>query len=333
MKKILTNLLAIIMVVCSFSVPISADEVEEETSFPVTVEPSMPRVDSSNINQQSQTVNNELRSQRMQWLAEVVEYNEYLYEQTVENVVEDNEKYTLYFEPKDIESVTTVYDYELEGVEEIELEKWGVCKIEYIKPEAISEEIGPVGDELNSSITIDGTSYEYKFTYYYAWSSGYYKIAKTSWTSYLSIGASVVMSFTNIKNILVKTVISRALSTVFSAMDQSKPITAETYNKYFYMNKVCSVKPASASMWYPTCQIGLRDAFGWCWSTYQKSTGEPIVAKEPNPKNANATPPTNYDSQEKKSHYDDGLWMARKAVEKMTTGGYTDVYAICSRSV
>lgn len=333
MKKISIILIAVTTIILSVNPAIFADEAEQQRGFPMTEEPEMPRITSLNSELQSNNVNNELIAQRAEWLIDVVEYNENLYGQVVENVVEDSEKYTLYFAPKNIESVTAVYDYSLDGEEEIDFDKWGVCKIEYLKPEAFNVRLEPVADEINTTITIDGTTYEYKFTYYYAWSSGYYRVAKTSWTSYASIGASVLMSFTNIKSILVKTVINRALSSVFSAMDQAKPITAETYNKYFYMNKVCSVKPANSSTWYPTCQIGLRDSFGWCWSTYQKSTGEPILAKEPNPKNANATPPTNYDSQEKKSHYDDGIWMAKKAVEKMTTGGYADVYAVCTTKV
>lgn len=44
----------------------------------------------------------------------------------------------------------------------------------------------------------------------------------------------------------------------------------------------------------------------------------------------NGTPPTNYDSQAKKSYYDNNTWMINKAIEMMHMGGYVDVYAICT---
>lgn len=332
MKKFLVFMLTILMILCTTNSGVFAEESSQSIeSFGQTDEPSIPIGQLSFRGKDDlYTTSESLNEKRKEWLNQVVTYNEKYYNQNVEKVVEDNEKYVLYFEPKEMNDNYTINEKDLVGVEKIEIDDWGVYKIEYIKPESVNLK---TDYQTNSSVTVGGTTYDYKLTYYYAWSNGYYRIAKTSWTSYLEIGASVLMAFTNVTNILVSVVIDRALASAFSAMDQGKPITAETYNKYFYMNKVCSVKPSNSSTWYPTCQIGLRDSFGWCWSTYQKSTGEPILAKQPNPKQANGTPPTNYDSMEKKPHYDDTNWMINKAIEKINQGGYADVYATCTTKV
>ena len=334
MKRIILCLLSSLLLIGVFICPVSADEDKTELeydSYLTTDEPAMPFISENPNSINSLQESAELTKKREIWLEQVIDYNEEHYGQLVTTVEEDKEKYTLYFEPKEEPNCESIiHDYNLDGIEEIDQDKWGVSKIEYIKPEASLIETVPASAQLNSTIVVDGTTYDYKFTYYYAWSDGYYEVASKSYSSYIAIAADALMNFTiDLNSELVKWVISQAMGAAFNQMDQSKPVKAKTYNKFYYENKVCSVKRTGTSMWYPTCQIGRRCAFGWCWTTVTKSTGEPLI-KYNAPKNANAIPPTNYDSQAKKSYFDNNTWMAKKAIEKMTTGGYVDVYAICT---
>lgn len=334
MKKLLTYALAILMLVPMFGTTVDAKELNEsgnKESIYLTYEPSMPDLSSVTTRGSYQQKLEALNEKRTQWLNSVIAYNENLYDQKVLNVEENSDKYVLYFEVKaepDCESV--VHDYELSGIEELDEDRWGVSRIEYVKPESYLAS-SMAESNRGSTVTVDGVTYDYKFTYYYAWSNGYYKVQKKSFTSYLAIAVDAVIAYTTDgANVLVSWVIAQAAGSLFNTIDQNKAITAETYNKYYYENKVCSIKATGTTMWYPTCQIGRRLDFGWSWSTAKKkTTGEPIVLKGV-AKNGNGTPPTNYDSQAKKSHYNDDIWMAKKAIETMHTGGYVDIYAICT---
>ncbi len=328
MKKIIIMLLSLITVFTVISVSLYADE-SEKNKMLYTYEPSMPILSNDSKSDLNYRVS-VLQKEREAWLNQVIKYNENLYGQSVSHYTEDSDKYTLYFEPKKEErKETIVYEYQLSKVEEIDQNKWGVSRIEYVKPES-KLALSVMNDENTRSFIINGVTYDYKFTYYYAWSSGYYRIEKKSFSSYASIAASQLIKYT-IDKLMEKVhwVIQLAAGTLFDSIELNLPIVAETYNKYFYENKVCSVKKQGSSTWFPTCQIGRRLSFGWCWSTARlKTTGEPTILKGP-VKNGNGIPPTNYDSQAKKPYFDNNEWMIRKDVETMSTGGYADVYAIC----
>lgn len=335
--RFLALLLSVLLMLTSHSVSAQGVTPTDEYGFMATNEPAMPTALSAVGGAQTQNVGNSLAAQREIWLDQIVEYNENHYDQAVSTIVEDNEKYTLFFEPKQIDdNQFTTYDYALTGIEEIDASKWGVSRIEYLKPEAISLSMGSTNIRPNSTIVVNGTTYDYKFTYYYAWSNGYYKIQSKNIASYLAAAAAnLTLSYTpDGLSKLATWIIGQAVGDMFSAFDQSLPVTAETHCKYYYENKVCSVKPTGTSYWYPTCQIGRRLSFGWSWSTVRlKATGEPTLYIEQNPKDGNGTPPTNYDSQAKKSNFDNNTWMINKAIETMTTGGYANVFAICTNLI
>lgn len=326
-----------VLLLCLSSVDVKAsDDNEEEVSsrgsFIVSSEPSMPTIFIDRSGLKKDGNGKYLKDARSKWIAKVIVYNESVYNQKVIDVQEDDDSFNLFFEPKNHVTINNyINDNVINSPEEINSELWDVRLIKYIKPESMWHYNSAESESKTSSLLASGTNYDTKFTYYYAWSNGYYKVVKKSFSSYISIAADAMMAYTTSgMNAAVAWVISQAAHGVLSSFDHSLAITAETYNKYYYENKVCSVKTSGSTFWYPTCQVGRRLCFGWSWSTAHTSTGEPIILKG-NAKNGNGLPPTNYDGPaQKKPHFNDNSWMINKAVETMHTGGYADVYAICT---
>lgn len=179
-------------------------------------------------------------------------------------------------------------------------------RVEYLKPESNLVE----------------STYSTKIIYYYAWSSGYYTMGSKSGNTYQAI-ANLLLAYTPTFSKLASWIVGQATGSFFGEVDQSRPITAESKNKYFYLNKTGAVY--IAGVWLPRVYIGSRRSFAWSWTTYYTSYGEPRV-KQNGPKDGIGMPPYNYDSNEKKNRYDDTTWILEEAARRAFSYAYVDVF-------
>jgi hypothetical protein len=299
MRKI-SLFLAFFLVFSMAGVEIKADTTYNEKSnlinSPVVITKENPMPDERNITE-LEVFKEEMDS----WIDSVIRINETAYNQKVNRWYEDENFVTLEFSENETRFQNTVNESDQDDVTEFQIHK-----IEYLKPNA----------------TIAKTTYATKIIYYYAWSTGYYLMDRKSGTSFIAI-ANLLMTYTNTSSKLVSWVISEATGIAFNQIDQSRPITAETKNKYFYLNKTGAVY--ISGVWLPRVYIGSRRAFAWSWTLSYSKYGEPLV-HENGPKNGIGMPPSNYDSIEKKNHYDDETWILNETQLRAFSYAYVDVY-------
>ena len=298
---------------------VCAEELSEEDQYnpsivKVTNEPTMPLRDEILLYSTGETV-----SKRDEWIKEVIEINESAYNQTITDVEENDDYYIFNFEPNpDLEDKIIMAD----GEEYINVQ---IDRILYVKPESAinNSDISP-----NSSVIPDvgGTAGSTKIVEYYGWSNGYKKYDEKS--GLLGSIFDLLIGFVPTESVTVSWLLSLVFGSFVDTLTSNQFVKAESYNKYYYRNKAGCVYNTTLQGWLPIAHVGERRSFGWAWGTYKNSYGEPIL-KKASIKNANNSKnPTNYDSREKKNHYDDYSWIINKAKETQNTGGYWDCFAI-----
>lgn len=203
-----------------------------------------------------------------------------------------------------------------------------IDRILYLKPESTilsQSEISP-----SSTIISDpgGTNGSTKIVEYYGWSNGYVRYSgKTGiFKSVINLWIAYVPTATK----LGSWILGEALGSLYNSFEKNKTITAESYNKYYYKNKAGCVYSKASKGWLPIAYVGERRSFGWAWGTYKNAYGEPIIKKAKTKNSNNSKNPTNYDSREKKAHYDDNSWIIKKAIETQNKGGYWDCFGLAT---
>lgn len=281
--------------------PIEIDSV----SFMNTSEDPMPLV-ISGTSKFSIAKNNS----RQSWVEEVTEILEVATNQTIERIVETENYISLYFEVVEMESSKKTLD-----PSNLDLTKPIITVVHYLKPES---------KLLESSTTSTTSSYQTRIYEYYKWSNGYYKIGSKS--GVFNTISNVLIAYSPIVSKTVQAILGEVASYFINAVDKSKTVTAETYNKYYYHNKVGQVY--NNKIWMSTAYVGSRRTFIKVWSTYFDKAGQPKSINYEN----NGYPssnPTNYNSIEKKSYYDNNTWIMNRAIQALNpnSGIHINVYA------
>lgn len=325
MKKLFSIFVTLLIILTAISVsPVFADESNDSADDPIIVatnEPLMPFI--QEITPFSLNNKYSVGYSREVWVEEVIKINEEAYNQIIVSVEENDNYYIFNFKSNpELENKVVVID----GEEYVNVQ---VDRIIYTKPE-YSLKISS-GISLNALIRDTGSGGTTKIVEYYGWSSGYQKYQSKS-GKFGSI-LNLLIGYVPTKSVIVSWVLSEALGSVYKTLTSGTYVTAETYNKYYYRNKVGCVYNSIINQWLPVAHVGERRSFGWSWGTYINAYGEPII-KKGTVKNANNSKnPTNYDSREKKAHYDDNTWIINKAIETQYTGGYWDCFGIATNSV
>lgn len=291
MKKNIILVLTLSCLLFSVVNKVSAEEslLEEVTKKDLyeigeTSEPRMP------ISSGDKTV--ELSSERKDWVLNVIEYNEEYYSQNLKRWYENEDFIVFEFYPISKSSNNT--------------QDFSIHKIEYLKPESY----------------IMNAAYQTKMIYYGKWDPAYYKQDKKSANTFYIL-ASLVMLYTPTTNKLAGWVFEQVLGNLIGQVDKTRPVSSETYNKYYYYNKAAAVY--IAGVWLPRVYIGSRRSLAWGWATYHKSNGEPMTAIQ-QPKEGIGIPPVNYDGLEYKNRFYDTAWMFEEAIRRAYGMAYVDVF-------
>lgn len=246
-------------------------------------------------------------TERKKWISETTEYNEKHFNQRVISVIETEEMIVFVFERN--KSINIINDSDEHY--------YGIDRVEYIKPESNGES----KDRANS----------FKFTYYYGCSGYYTSIDSKSRSTYNALKALIIKWASSV-NETAGDLMEIVTGLAEALFDASKPASIQTYNQYFYYNKVCSVMPSGMTVWFPSCQIGKRFAFTKeIHSVYEIGNylNEDTTYKYQ--WDTVTVPPTigvQCIEPLTKAHYNDNTWMKNKAVETLYSGGYVDVYGI-----
>ena len=310
--KNIKKLFVVLMALLCLVMPISADEISNsensyDTFVKSTNEPMMP------LERNNLTLSSLNFDARKIWVDQVTKINEETYNQKIESI-EENENYYIFSFAENKELVNKTVTINGENYVNVQIDK-----ILYLKPES------RLMDSYNSSINRVAAG-STKIVEYYAWSDGYLKYKDRS--GILKSIADLAIGYVPTKSKLVSWVLGQAFGYLYDTFKDSTYVKAETYNKYYFRNKVGCVYH-NVSGWVPTAQVGERRSFGWSWGSYKNKDGEPMILEKGPVKNANYSKnPTNYDSREKKPHYDDNAWIMNKAKEAQSTGGYWDCFGI-----
>lgn len=249
---------------------------------------------------------------REQWVEDIIEYNENHYDQEVSSWYETEDAYVFEFEQRNNTRTLSINSSNSDDV------FLGIHKIEYVKPES------------DLTLTVNGTTYVDKFTYFYGFSGSYVSIddqRRASYEAFRTIAIKIASTIWQPAGEIMELVTGVA-ETLY---DFTKPASLIIKNQYFYYNKVCSIRATNETTWYPTCQIGKRYAFTLeehkvMWSNgyldeKQTQTYQWDGYSVP-PKTGQFVEPLT------KPHYEDGRWMIEKAISTKNTGGYVDVYGL-----
>lgn len=282
------------------------EEFVSSLNFLNTEEPEMPIIDSKYENYNRYTTR---LSTRKQWIEEVTEILEAATEQRVIAVFEDNEHIVFKFEEPIIFIEDKILD---EGSNEVT--KPIVSQISYLKPEA--------KENILTSTTISPQALETRIVEINNWSGGYYEVGNK--TGLISTLINAIITYTPNLTKTVGFILGEISSGLIAAINESQPITAKVYNKYYYKNKVGQVY--QNGIWMSCVYVGSRFTWIKSWATYiKKGTGEPIAVDYVN--NANSTN-SNYNSAEYKAHYNDDAWIRNRAIQATdpSSGLYLDYY-------
>lgn len=229
--------------------------------------------------------------------------------QKIDSVFEDQQYISFYFEKIEVQSSDKILDND-----SIETTKPVIIAVHYQKPEAL----------INGDLQITNSSYSTRIYEYYKWSNGYYKMGSKS--GIFDSIANTLLTYSPIRSKTVSLILGEAISGFLSIVDKAMPVTAETYNKYYYKNRVGQVQ--SNNIWMSTAYVGSRRTFLKVWTTYYDSYGQPLSKNYENDGKPSANP-TNYNDIEKKSYYDNDSWIKNRAIQALSSGSgiYMDVYA------
>lgn len=297
MKKLITLLCCVTTIICFFCTTISAEQERDYNVVKITHEPEMPKKEDENY-------------KRSDWIEKVKEINESTYDQKISNVLEDEDYIIFEFEMNEESKYKKVV------IDNIEYVNVQIDKIMYLKPES-------------RLYVTSSKSTSTKIVEYYGWSSGYslYKKKSGQFGSIINL----LIGYIPTQSVFVSWVLSEAVGDLYDSIVDSASVEAKTFNKYYYRNRCGCVYNSIASAWLPIAQVGERRTFGLCFGSVPNEYGEPIPVYGPETNANNSTNPTNYHGREKKSHYDDTSWIINKAIETQSTGGYADIYGICTR--
>lgn len=297
MKNLIKLLFCLTIIVNCLCFTINAETKKDKTDIvKITYEPEMP------------TKDNKL-TRRSDWIKKVKEINESTYNQKIINIIEDDNYIIFEFE-MNIESKNEIVYYDGVGYTSIQIDR-----VLYLKPESII-------------FKISSKSVSTKIVEYYGWNSDY-SVYKTKSGQFGSI-INLLIGYVPTQSVLVSWVLSEAVGSLYNSIVSTASVKAQTLNKYYYRNRCGCVYNSIVQGWLPVAQVGERRSFGWCYGWIPDEYGQPRLNIGPETLANNPTNPTNYHGREKKAHYDDDSWIINKAIETQNTGGYVDIYGICT---
>lgn len=259
---------------------------------------------------------------RQTWVKETTTYLESLYNQNVCNIQETTDYIVFWFDsdvelndysqsPLSNNSSTVVAEGESRGVEGY------VLKVMYLKPES----------------TLTESSFNTKIVYMWGWSDGLIQLdasplAGTAFNVSSTVLLSILAYSVTPLQSIVLSAFQMTVSEFISMYGASRPVRGVTYANYYYQNKIAYAYVQG--MWLPGCEIGSRRGFNGSLAGYKTNAGQWIMNKWNQPRVGQPeNNPTNYESIEKKNHFDDNAWMMNYAITYYTvydTDEYIDIY-------
>ena len=191
-----------------------------------------------------------------------------------------------------------------------------MLKTEYIQPE--------------SSLA---SSYETKFSYFYAWDTSLQNVDNKSAANMVS-AASIAISLCGGLSNPLSMVISAVASYHSLVVDQAKAVKGYTQVKYYYQNKAGCVKTSAGYL--PVVYVGCRRGFVAHRAIFShRDSGEPLDRSKPAADANNTYNPTNYDKQQDKTNFGNNSWITSEAVRRYTNnlGIYTDIFKFTSKPI
>lgn len=319
MKRILTFAL-ILCIMSTMIVPVFASD--NNVSEVATLAPSassetaMPKLSSvaDSLLMVENTMNDSIRRE---WVANTKLMLESSYDQQIAQICEDQNYITFWFEPNTSAlHIQPVNDEILDA--EPECVDGQLLKIAYIKPESVY-----AGSNMNT-----------KIEYWWGWADGYVHIdSSPSVGTAFNVASTVILALLSNKTTTLTSILLSGLqlsaSEFISAYGSQRPVRGETFANYYYMNKIAYAYVNGS--WLPGCEIGSRRGFNGSLSGYRTDAGQWIMDGWKRPDDGvPESDPRNYDSIDKKKHFDDDSWMINQAITYYTvpdTELYADIYA------
>lgn len=250
---------------------------------------------------------------RATWKENTANYLENFYSQDIVRVKENENYITFWFDGHD----NTVNSLSLLE-EEPQSVAGQIMKVEYLKPES----------------SYSSSAMSTKIEYWWGWSDGLVRLdSSSSAGTAFNVASTVALTCLSGKT---KTLLSIVLSAFqlntsefISRYGSTRPVKGETYANYYYQNKIAYAYVYGS--WLPGCEIGSRRGFNGSLAGYKTNAGQWIMNKWNQPKvGSPENNPTNYDSIEKKKHFNDNQWMINQAIKYYTVNDtelYADIYA------
>ncbi|MCQ4925282.1 hypothetical protein NE686_19415 [Tissierella carlieri] len=234
----------------------------------------------------------EVIDQVKNWKLSTKQILEKAYNQKVINIKEDDNY------------ITFEYDYDTSLLEP------QLLKTEYLKPSS---------NLANSNIPT-------KINYAWGWSDGYFK--GDSKSGLWSAVKTVVIAIPGMVGKTVANIFSLVLGIGDAYLSANTPVTCETSVKYYYLNKIGYVQDQVFGYWLPYCYVGSRRGFVRYIGVVKDSSGQPITQKVSEKTGSPSNNPTNYDTIEKKSNFDNNTWIVNKAISQYQydDGVYSDIF-------
>ena len=290
---------------------ISPDSITLETAMPQIVQPY-------GLSQEAL-----VSPARAQWVQDTAKYLENVYEQPFSHIEESEDFITFYFDVQENSETNqlSISPEELDNKEvyddqEVPYYDDQVYMVQYVKPES----------------ALASTTYSTKFVYYWGWAEKYQLLdSSPSAGTIFNVSSSVMLmalagAVTPLQSVVL-TAFQMTISEFISAYSSSVSVLGKTYANYYFMNKYAYVLVNGT--WLPGCVVGSRRGFNYCSGGYVTSGGQTVWTEITGKVGYPDNNPTNYDTLDKKPHYDDNTWLINKAIEYFTvydTSLYNDIY-------
>lgn len=289
----------------------SADRITSETAMPQIAQP---------YSLSKETITSPSRAQ---WVEDTAKYLENVYDQPFSHTEESEDFITFYFDTQESAetnqlsiSAEDLSDKEVYDDQEIPYYDDQVYMVQYVKPES----------------ALASTTYSTKFVYYWGWAEKYQLLdSSPSAGTIFNISSSVLLmalagAVTPLQSVIL-TAFQMTTSEFISAYGSYVSVLGKTYANYYFMNKYAYVLVNGT--WLPGCVVGSRRGFNYCSGGYITSGGQTVWTEITGKVGYPDNNPTNYDTLDKKPHYDDNTWLINKAIEYYTvydTSLYSDIY-------
>ena len=292
------------------------DVISEETGeLEITNEPSMPEL--SGVSLYAVNNNTMASSDRAEWINEIIEYSEDVYEQEVVSVTEDENYITFHFDPTNYQKMTgSEYNIGIEAVSYLKPEKEDANNLLPISNRGMLPMM-PMASDVSTAPT--------KLIYYYGWSGGYEEYDSVSGV-YGAI-ASTIIQLIETKSLLIQLFLQDVLVSLMNELTPTTYVQAWSKTQYYYRNKAVALQ--LNGYWYPTAYAGLIKGFAQKSAAYRRPSGKMTdIIYEAKPEPLPDHDPTNIspDYFDYSAHYYDEAWLIAKARQTYGVGGYWEAF-------